>query len=567
MATSSEEVLLVVSEVRHQKRDGSLFFMAERLAWQDDGKDVFTVSHFYADIKQQKISAESSSKIQLQIVLHNGSSSKFQFANHEGPPSQLKDRDAAKELLQQLLPRFRSKANKELEQKNKLLQNDPELFQLYKDLVVSGVMTADEFWASQKKNNSSEVKFGESSGQGTGVSAAFLSEIQPQTDGCNGVKYNLTPDIIEAIFRIYPAVKKKHLENVPNNMTEKDFWTRFFQSQYFHRDRINTGNKDLFTESAKQDEKEMKLEAEKVKQNPFLDIQALDDNTLNDGYGAKSEGYKASTNQVNSSIVKRFNLHNTRVLTASENADASNSATDVLSKLIPNSSLAKKDSAPNNHVNNHKVPSSTSMDSPSSSKRARIQESITYEDLKPESQGVGVSLKLQRTDGYYHGPMPAQAGDTISPEEIMRAVHRVQRDVRDYRGSETKVLSRHTAASVLSELSPGGALMGRSSQQPIHTLYHKDLQEELGRLYTALAELLRHFWSCFPVANKTLEDKLLRMKDTLHHFQVKKLAPFKESLARQHLQPNLTDHMDELLDTAFRKFASWHARKSGRGLT
>lgn len=79
------------------------------------------------------------------------------------------------------------------------------------------------------------------------------------------------------------------------------------------------------------------------------------------------------------------------------------------------------------------------MDSPSSSKRARIQESITYDDLKPESQGVGVSLKLQRTDGYYHGPMPAQAGDTISPEEIMRAVHRVQRDVRDYRGSETKV--------------------------------------------------------------------------------------------------------------------------------
>lgn len=71
-------------------------------------------------------------------------------------------------------------------------------------------------------------------------------------------------------------------------------------------------------------------------------------------------------------------------------------------------------------------------------------------------------------------------------------------------------------------------------------LYHKDLQQELGRLYTALAELLRHFWSCFPVANKTLEDKLLRMKDTLHHFQVKKLAPFKESLARQHLQPNVS---------------------------
>ena len=26
-----------------------------------------------------------------------------------------------------------------------------------------------------------------------------------QTDGCNGLKYNLTADTIEAIFRTYPA--------------------------------------------------------------------------------------------------------------------------------------------------------------------------------------------------------------------------------------------------------------------------------------------------------------------------------------------------------------------------
>ena len=33
----------------------------------------------------------------------------------------------------------------------------------------------------------------------------FQANIKPQTDGCNGLRYNLTPDIMESIFRTYPA--------------------------------------------------------------------------------------------------------------------------------------------------------------------------------------------------------------------------------------------------------------------------------------------------------------------------------------------------------------------------
>lgn len=32
---------------------------------------------------------------------------------------------------------------------SRMLQDDPELFQLYKDLVVSQVISAEEFWASR----------------------------------------------------------------------------------------------------------------------------------------------------------------------------------------------------------------------------------------------------------------------------------------------------------------------------------------------------------------------------------------------------------------------------------
>ncbi|KAM4665814.1 general transcription factor IIH subunit 1 isoform 2-T5 [Amazona ochrocephala] len=473
MATSSEEVLLIVKKVRQKKQDGALYLMAERIAWAPEGKDRFTVSHMYADIKCQKISPEGKAKIQLQLVLHAGDTTNFHFSNES---TAVKERDAVKDLLQQLLPKFKRKANKELEEKNRMLQEDPVLFQLYKDLVVSQVISAEEFWANRLSMNAGDNSAGPSK-QDVGISAAFLADVRPQTDGCNGLRYNLTSDIIESIFRTYPAVKMKYEENVPHNMTEKEFWTRFFQSHYFHRDRLNTGSKDLFTECAKLDEKGLKAMVSQGVKNPLIDLTALDDYTLDEEYVASmastSNASKSARESSTTAIIKRFNHHSAMVLAAG----------------------LRKQEAQNDHYS-----------------------------------------ETSSTDGN-------------------------SRDSDFFQPPIKKVLSSADAASTIAALSPGGALMQGGAQQAINQMVPNDIQSELKHLYVAVGELLRHFWSCFPVNTPFLEEKVVKMKSNLERFQVAKLCPFQEKIRRQYLSTNLVSHIEEMLQTAYNKFHTWQSRR------
>jgi hypothetical protein len=39
--------------------------------------------------------------------------------------------------------------------------------------------------------------------------------VKPEADGCNGLKYNLTADIIQSIFKTYPAGKTRLFDQGP----------------------------------------------------------------------------------------------------------------------------------------------------------------------------------------------------------------------------------------------------------------------------------------------------------------------------------------------------------------
>ena len=108
-------------------------------------------------------------------------------------------------------------------------------------------------------------------------------------------------------------------------------------------------------------------------------------------------------------------------------------------------------------------------------------------------------------------------------------------------------------------------------------LSHQFPNQDIRNHYVALNELLRHFWSCFPVQSKFYEEKVVRMKSTLENFHKMRLLPFRERLSRGGVggggsgvgmgiagpggDPTL--HMEEMLAAAYKKFHTWQSRKAG----
>ncbi|CAH0560249.1 unnamed protein product [Brassicogethes aeneus] len=533
MSKSSEDVLLQVSNVRYKKGDGTLFLMDTRLIWMVENRDTVAVSHPYADIKSQKISPEGKAKVQLQVVLHSGLSSTFHFSNRNGQQSQIQDRDNVKEMLQSLLPKFKRKIDKELEEKNKLLSSNPSLLQLYKDLVMTEIVSSEEFWTqhaaqyTQKQNQPP---------QDIGVSGAFLADIKPQTDGCNGLKYNITPDIIECIFKTYPAVKKKYIENVPAKLTEAQFWTKFFQSHYFHRDRKYAESKDLFTECGKIDDQEMKKDIQIGVDDSLVNIGEFDDKIYDGGYGVPND--KPNTlGTVSQAMIKRFNQHSIMVLKATKNK-AGDSAENV----------------------------ETKPDEPQTKKR-RLLETLNYEDLgdEVEESGKQTQLSLSKVERYLHGPMPDTVREHVSHAEASNAAKSAVQESRQWNSRHSSSLvSPAAAVSALGELSPGGALMKGFQEHSLAQLVPSDIEKEVRNLYLALCELLNHFWKCLPPANPSMEQKFVKMHEALHRYHMAKLKPFEDKLIRElsPLSHHLTKHLNQLLNAAYQKFNNWQKIKS-----
>lgn len=127
----------------------------------------------------------------------------------------------------------RLKTDPELQQS--LLRSDPNLLRMFTeslhtkpDTLTSGQFNS-QFWTARLHLlRAHAIERGQMRG-----SYNVLSSLKPRTEE-NVTKMNISKEQIQLIFNQHPLVKRVYDENVPN-LSEQQFWSRFFQSRLFKK--------------------------------------------------------------------------------------------------------------------------------------------------------------------------------------------------------------------------------------------------------------------------------------------------------------------------------------------
>lgn len=116
-----------------------------------------------------------------------------------------------------------------------LLAKHKDLLQIHRDLVMSGMVTEEEFWESRKGLLESQAMLLRQQRPPT-ASQLIGPEVKSQTasdTASSDLKFILTPTLIQTILNQNPIVKRAYEEKVPAVLDEKAFWMQYFTSKFF----------------------------------------------------------------------------------------------------------------------------------------------------------------------------------------------------------------------------------------------------------------------------------------------------------------------------------------------
>ncbi|CAM0911243.1 unnamed protein product [Alopecurus aequalis] len=467
----------------------------------------------------------------------------------------------------------------EMERRMKLLREDSELQKLHKKFVLGNILQESEFWSTRKNLLDDETN--KASKQKPGFKTAMLADVRPLADGqTNKVTFSLTTEIIHQIFAEKPAVHRAFLDYVPKKLSEKDFWTKYCRAEYLLRTKNTLAAK---AEAAEDEElamflknddilaKEAKLKIKRV--DPTLDMEAdagddyihlPDHGILRDG---SRETVDADSELARRTLSQDLNRHAAVVLEG-RSTDIESTDTKTVAEALARSK---------------KEPPSTSVDDDASHDRlVKVARMTEIEDLQAPRNLPYAPLCIKDPREYFDSQQanalrPLGGSNdgrkarscSLSTDDAFRHLMDQISSVKDNK-MNSPVVQSDVALKVLNELNEGISRSRRLNlKNPQDSLLghlpHRT-RDELMDHWTAIQELLRHFWSSYPITTTVLYNKIQRVKDAMTQIY-QKLQDIKESAQPdvRHEISQLVKPMTQALDAAFNHDVDQQQKSSKAG--
>ncbi|KAG7600659.1 BSD domain [Arabidopsis suecica] len=502
-------------------REGMLLFVP------NDPKSDSKLKVLTQNIKSQKNTKEGSNKPPwLNLTNKLGKSHIFEFENYP-------DMHACRDFITKALAKCEEEPNKsavstsseqlsikELELRFKLLRENSELQRLHKQFVESKVLTEDEFWATRKKLLGKDSI--RKSKQQVGLKSMMVSGIKPSTDGrTNRVTFNLTPEIIFQIFAEKPAVRQAFINYVPSKMTEKDFWTKYFRAEYLY----STKNTAVAAAEAAEDEelavflKPDEILARETRQkirrvDPTLDMEADqgDDYTHLMDHGIQRDGtmdvVEPQNDQFKRSLLQDLNRHAAVVLEG-RSIDVESEDTRIVAEALTRvKQVSKADGETTKDANLERL--------------ERMSRLAGMEDLQAPQNFPLAPLSIKDPRDYFE----SQQGNVLNvprgAKGLKRNVHEayglLKESILEIRatGLSDPLIRPEVSFEVFSSLtrtiSTAKNIIGKNPRESFLDRLPKSTKDEVLHHWTSIQELLRHFWSSYPITTTYLHTKVMLLQ-------------------------------------------------------
>ncbi|OAX40366.1 hypothetical protein K503DRAFT_864674 [Rhizopogon vinicolor AM-OR11-026] len=502
---------LCSAKASYKKQAGTLELTDSHLTWTQEGKKAPAVRVLHSEATSLFCSKEGAAQVRLKLGLINDEAGhNFTFTSPQAVA--YIEREAFKQELTNIISRNRSVAPTPAQKpitstastpaktpapapstsratsvssdsrtpilsgtdaatdfrlRKKVLLSNPELLALHKELVMSGHITESEFWDGREYLLLAEAA---AEGQKRGRPGQLVDP-RPQTVEGGEVKIVITPQLVHDIFDEFPVVAKAYNDNVPDELSEAEFWKRYFQSKLFNAHRASI--RSSATQHVVKDDPifDKYLEKDDDELEPRRPRNEVSDLFINIGATLEDHGETGNEKDVTMQagrqrgalpLIRKFNEHSERLL---------NSALGD----VPPAKRRRTDGGDNDDG---------------------TYSQIMLDDLLDPEAASGIALQMQDRERYFEGQLVRTASEQAEREVVdVRAAFAELKN--GFGGWETRFsqLRIDKKASDAALVSMTQNVSARLDTRTKKVDFPPAFFRQLTTCQTAANEFLRQFWT------------------------------------------------------------------------